>query len=328
MKSVGFGPSVALFKKWGLVPSMTFGLVLKVIALVGIFYLLPEHSYFYAILFFLHVIENIGNTLYVVGANTIMITVIGASSAPGYSSAQITSLHTLSGLVAAITGIFLHTQASFLYLFLIGSAVLLGSTIPLSGIPTPELPRLSFWKNLKTISMPMFLANFEPSHPLKIVGLPLIILTLSRSFDISIWITAGIAILSVIAAYLAGWVKDHNRSWVIWLALCIGILSWVGYGLVHLPVAFLFITVFHVLATEIINVSREARMGTELRGNVLGGTMAFEFARAAGILLGSGILLIAYLIFGHLPQLILVIGGLALIPKALYAVGKYADPSA
>lgn len=325
MKSIGFRPSVALFRKWGLVPSMTLGLVLKVITLISIFYLSPDSIYFYAILFSLHIVENIGNTLYVIGANTIMLSVIGASKTPGYSSAQITSLHTLSGLLAAVTGIFLNSHDSFLYLFIVGSAILLGSTIPLSGIPTPELPRLSFWKNLKTISLPMFLANIEPSHSFKVVGLPLIILSISASLDISIWITGGIAVLSIIAAYIAGWVKDHHGVWIIWLSLCVGVLSWVMYGFIHSPLAFLFVSTFHVLSTEIINVSREARMGTELRNNVLGGTMAFEFARALGILAGSGILLIVYLLFGNLPQLILIIGGLPLIPKAIYAVGKYAD---
>ncbi|HYD91058.1 MAG TPA: hypothetical protein VEA37_06160, partial [Flavobacterium sp.] len=190
MKSAGFGPSIKLLKKWGLVECMTFGLIVKVITLVGIFYLSPEHSYFYAILFSLHIVENIGNTLYVIGANTIMFEVIGASKTPGYSSAQVMSLHTLSGLLAAITGIFLNAHDSFLYLFLVGGIILLGSTIPLKGITTPELPHLSFRENLKTISLPMFLANINPNHQFKIIGLPLLILALSASLDVSIWITA------------------------------------------------------------------------------------------------------------------------------------------
>ena len=53
--------------------------------------------------------------------------------------------------------------------------------------------------------------------------------------------------------------------------------------------------------------------------NVLGGTMAIEFARSIGILIGSVGLLVAYIVIGRLPQLLLVVGGLFLIPKAIYA---------
>src|SRR3989344_2676047 len=322
MKSLGFNPSIKLFKEWGLILSMTLGLVLKVVALVGIFYLAPGYHYFYLLLFSLHVIENIGNTLYVIGASAVMVEVIGTSVMPGRSSAQIKMLHTVSGLMAALVGIFMSAHGSFLYLFLIGGIVLLGSTIPLVGIPTPKLPLFSFRKNLQTISPAMFFANVNPDHQFKVTGLPLIILAISASLDISIWVSAGVAVVSIITAYVAGWVKDHHGTWLICVALGIGIASWVAYGFVSSPIAFLLVSILVGLATEVLGVSREAQMGIDLRGNVLGGTMAFEFARSIGIVIGSSILLIAYLVAGNLPQLMLVMGGLFLIPKALYAVGS------
>lgn len=322
IKSAGFASAITLFRKWGLVSSMTFGLLLKVIALGGIFYLSPESAYFYPILFSLHILENAGNTLYVFGASAIMLEVIGAAKAPGHSSAQIKALHIFSGLLAALTGVWLNSQGSFLSSFLIGGAVLLGSTIPLRGLPTPQLPQLSFRQNLRSISLPLFLANMNPNHQMKVIGLPLIILSLSASLDTSIMITAGVAIAGIMASYIAGWVRDHHGSWMVWLALVAGILGWGAYGFVNTAQGFLLASIVVGLATEVIGVGREARMAIDLKGNLLGGTMAFEFARTLGTFIGSSILLIAYVATGSLPQALLAIGGLFLIPKAIYAVGS------
>src|SRR3989344_4082855 len=161
-KSLGFGSTINLFRRIGLTRTMSIGLMMKVLALCGIFYLEPGTSWFYAALFSLQIFESAGNTLYVVGANTIMFGVIGSSRAPGLSSAQISALHTLSGLLAAGAGILLSGFDSFLYSFLLGGVVLLGSVFPLSGLPTPKIPAISFFRNLKRISASMFLANVNP----------------------------------------------------------------------------------------------------------------------------------------------------------------------
>lgn len=323
MKSIGFGPSVALFRRWGLMPSMTFGLVLKVLTLAGIFYLPPGYEYFYLVLFLMHAMENAGNVLYVTGANAIMLEVIGASDHPSRSSAQVITFHIASGLLAVLAGVWFNAQGSFLHLLLLGGLALLGSTIPLRGMPMPDLPRLSFGKNLRTVSLSLFLANINPNYQIRALGLPLVVLTVLESFDTSVGVIAGVALVSMAAAYAAGRIEDRGGAWLIWSSLALGIVAWVAYGFVRSPLGFLVASVLASLATEAITIGREARMSSELRHELLGGTMAFEFARSIGMLLGTIILVGAYLFVGHLPQVLLAIGGLFLIPKAFYAAGYH-----
>src|SRR3989344_1400173 len=248
LKSGGFPWLIKLFRSMGMVRGMTLGLFLKAGALAAIFYIDPGYAFFYHIILALSVVSNVGNTLYVTGANALMFEVIGVSGTPGRSSAQIAIFHTISGLLAAAMGILLGNQDVFLYSFLVGGAALLVSTLPLWGIATPPIPAVSFRANLKKISLSMFFANVNPDHEISVMGLPLVIFVLSASLQKSIWITAAIAIAGILVAYGAGWLRDHHGSWFSWLALSVGIVAWAAYGFVDTPIGFLIPSIFAGLA--------------------------------------------------------------------------------
>ena len=325
LKSVGLPIVTGLFRNFGLVSTMSLGLLIKASSLFGIFILQPDLSYFNSILFLLSGTETIGNVLYVVGANALMFQVIGTSKHSGSSTALITILQIASGLVATAVGIVLALNDAFLYTFLVGVIVLLISTIPLLGIKIFTFQDVSFSKNLRKISLGMFFANVNPEHEYKVTAVPLIILMLSASLETSVWISAAVAATSIVLSFITGKLLDRRSIWVIWTAFFVGTFAWVLYGFAVSPIHFLIPGILIGLSAEVLGIGREAKMSKELYAdnNIFGGTLAVEFGRASGKLIGLIILLAAYVLYDTLPQLLLITGGLFLIPITLYSTRRF-----
>ena len=170
----------------------------------------------------------------------------------------------------------------------------------------------------------MLWANFNPDHEIYVTAVPLAILLLSASLKLSININAIIAVFGIMLAYLAGSLKDRDRTWLVWWALAIGIVSWGAYAFVKTPLGFIIPGVLISLCMGILTLYRESRMGPYMNQarSFLGATFAIEFMRSMGGLIATVLILLAYLIFNTLPKEFLAISWLFLIPLALYGVKK------
>jgi hypothetical protein len=325
VKGLGFGMLGRSMRRLGFIPVMIAGLFLNIGAYAAIFSLTNHTPYFYPLLLLAAIIGNIGSATYNVCGTTLMLRVIGSSSAPGLSAAQIDSLKIFSGLLAVGAAVIFNHYGLFNLSFLAGALMLLLSVIPLYRIPAPSLPEISFRETIKKIPRPMLWANFNPDHEISVTALPLVILLLSASLRLSININAIIAVFSIVLAYLAGTLKDRNRTWLVWVALAVGVASWSAYAFVTTPLGFIVPGVLVWISMGILTLYREARMGPfmEQTKNFLGATFAIEFMRSLGGLAATVLIVLAYLIFRTLPKEFLAISWVFLIPLALYGAGKY-----
>jgi hypothetical protein len=325
IKSLAFAAISRSMRRVGFIPVMIIALLMNIGAYIAIFSLTGHTPYFYPLLFLAAIIGNIGSATYNVCGTTLMLRVIGSSSAPGFSAAQIDSLKIISGLLAVIVGVILSHYGLFNLAFLAGALMLLGSVIPLSKIPDPPIPEISFRDTIKKIPRRMLWANFNPDHEISVTALPLVILLLSASLKLSINISAVIAAFSIVFVYLAGTMKDRDRTWLVWVALAVGIVSWGAYVFVKTPIGFIVPSVLVALSMGILTLYREARMGPFMNRtkSFLGATFAIEFMRSLGGLAATVLIVLAYLIFRTLPKEFLAISWVFLIPLALYGAGKY-----
>jgi hypothetical protein len=323
-KSLGFGTVTRAVRDFKFVPVMIMALLMNVFSYGTIFLLKNNMQYFYFSLIMVAIIGNIGSAIYNVCGNTLMFEVIGNSSVPGFSAAQINILEILSGFLAVLVGIVLSRYGLFNFAFLAGALMLLISVMPLYGIPSPEMPRVSFRENIKTIPRSMLWANFNPDHEIQVSALPLVILLLSASLKLSVNINAVIAGFSIIFTYLAGFFKDRDGAWLVWLSLLVGAASWTAYVFVKTPLGFILPGILISFIMGIMTLYREARMGPFMKAikSFWGGTFAIEFMRSLGSLAGTIIILSVYLIFKTLPKEFLAMSWIFLIPLAVYGAKR------
>jgi len=323
-KSLGFGAIARSMRRWGFIPVMVVGLFMNIGAYVAIFSLTEHATHLYLVLLLTAIVGKIGSAIYNVCGSTLMLRVIGSSNAPGFSAAQIDSLKILSGLLAVVVGVVLSHYGFFNFAFLVGALMLLASIIPLYGIPDPPIPDIPFKENIKKIPRAMLWANFNPDHEIMVTALPLVILLLSASLKLSVNINAVIAVFSIILAYLAGSLKDRNRTWLAWFALAVGITSWGSYIFVKTPLGFVVPSILVGLSMGILTLYRESRMGPFMNQakSFFEATFAIEFMRSLGGLAATVLILVTYIIFHTIPKEFLAISWLFLIPLAVYGAKK------
>jgi len=177
---------------------------------------------------------------------------------------------------------------------------------------------------MKCISRKAFIANLDLIVPIKHFALPLIILLVFSSLSESIWIIAISTILASISAYFTGKFKDKNSEYLSMAALFLAVAVWFFYGFASGAISFIILGVFESISSTIILVGREARLSREIANTKkpIEATIEVEVARMLGPIISFAILTLIYIITNSLPQIVLVLGSLLILPNAIYSVGN------
>jgi len=324
IRSVGLPLFFGLIKRFSMYVVLNIAVVFMAISFISLFYIPTSSTSFIYIFLGVAILKSVSNSIYVIISNTIMFNEIGLSNLPGKYTALVSIVQTSGGILSVLLGIFLNLRGDFLFLFIIAGVMLFGSVLPLRGMKLPTLHTTSFKKCFCKLSSPAILANINPSHTLQVVGLPLIIMLVFTSINTSIWISAIAAIATMIISYVTGSFKDGRKKYLNKFALVLFFIVWIWYGFANSEIQFIFLGIVGGLAATIIRVGRNARLSREITNTKqpLESTIAIEFSRGIGGFLGVLTLFIAYSITNTLPQMILVLGALFMLPKAIYAIGN------
>lgn len=322
IRSIGFKFSLNILNRFGLMKVMSIGVFIEALAYSTIYFIDPLLTNFYLILFSLAVFKQIGHSFYINISNSILHKAVGNSHTPGRFASGVSIVKLLSGILSALTGYILNIQGNFLFLFLIGSIAILASIIPLYGLKFKKIKIKSFKECLKKISIPAFIANVNPEHELKVTALPIIIMLLYSSIDVSIWISAVVAISTIAIAYIAGIYKDGRKNWFTLTALIINVIVWLRYGFVSSQIEFIVLGAILGLSGIVLTIGREAKLSREIvnTGTPIESSIIIEFARGIGMAISFLILIPAFLITGTIPQKLLTLGALFILTKGIYAL--------
>jgi len=311
-----------LVQRVGFIPTIGGSLLLNGISLIALFYLKIHGPLSLILLFSIGLVYSAGNASYWMLSNSLMFNYVGSSKSPGQYSAHYSTMTIISTGLAGFAGLFLNFQNNFLLLFILSGIMLVASIIPLHYITPPPIQVVSSRECIKKLSRGAFWANCNPDHQITTTAIPLIILFLFGSLSESIWINVTVALLTIICVYAVGKSKDRDNNRLLWFGAIALFLSFIFYGFIKTPTQFIILGVIFGIAGGIVGTAREARLGREVANTTkpIETTVAVEFVRSLGELIGSVILVGTFLLFGKLWQPILIIGCLAVLPKIIYAL--------
>lgn len=328
IRSAGLTPLFRSINRFGFRSILIAGLFIRAGAFALFFIITPSTGYFYPLLFLISFVDALGITMYWTLSNSLLFSLIGQTGRPGHYTAYSSITRTIAGGLAAILGVVLNIQQyDFLTLFPLAAIFLILSVIPLWRMEMPHsIPVVSFRKALNRISPTAFIANVGGGDTLIQIALPLVILSTLSSFSRSVWVSASTALALILASYVAGTFKDRQSNKLTIIALSLIVVVWALYGVASTVSLFIILGFAYAVTSEVISTSRDARLSREVVNSVspLEASAAIEFARAVGQIAMSLPLLLAYLLFHSVPQLIFLIGIPFIIPKGIYAMGKIA----
>lgn len=323
IRSFGIAILWKAFMRFGAQTFMAGGLVLLSLSLFGLFYLDPAYPLFLPALLLIAIVHDFGAGLYWIPSNAILWKTIGSLALPGRYSAIISIVKTVAVVLGAMLGLFFNVNAVFLLLFPVAGCILLASIIPLRGIPVVPETGLSLRRALNSISPAAFLGNMELHVPIRLTVLPLVVFLISSSISTSIGVTGVAAIGQAVFAYLTGKYKDRNDPFLNTFAVVGLVLIWVIYAFVSNSLWFIVLGIIAGILDDVVSTGREARLSREIAntGRAVEATIAVEIARQIGPALIFAFLLLVYSVTGTLPQSLLVLGGVLLLPVGIYAIG-------
>ncbi len=323
IRSFGIAILWKAFMRFGAQVFMAGGLVLLSLSLFGLFYLDPAFPFFVPALVLIAIAHDFGAGLYWIPSNALLWKTVGSLSLPGRYSAIISIVKTTAVVLGAILGLFFNVHAIFLLLFPLAGCILLASIIPLRGIPVVPETGLSLRRALNSISPAAFLGNMELHVPIRLTVLPLIVFLISSSLSTSIGVVGIAAIGQAVFAYLTGKYKDRNDPFLNTFAIIGLVLIWIIYAFVSVPAWFIVLGIIAGILDDIVSTGREARLSRDVAntGRAVEATIAIEIARQIGPALIFAFLLLVYSVTGTLPQSLLVLGGILLLPVGIYAIG-------
>ncbi|TSC59688.1 MAG: hypothetical protein LiPW15_708 [Parcubacteria group bacterium LiPW_15] len=299
-------------------------MLLFAVADFGIYYLPTDIHNFSVFLMLLAILHSFGNQIYWAPSNAIFFNALGSLDSPGKYSGIMSIVEMISATLAGVAGLLLSDPARFLYLWPLGGTVLLLSILPLLGLHISFEDHLSTIQGFKKLSLSAILANINPDHRFQITAIPLLLVFLFKSLNVSIWITGITFLASVLISYIAGRYKDSSRPFPYIIATISLGLMWILYAFAKTPLIFILLGVGVQLASLMLDVGREARLGREVvnSGNPLNTAFAIECSRAIGGTISFSVLLVVYLIYGPTAQLFLALGVIFILPRARYAIGN------
>jgi len=325
VRSMGVSYFLRMVNAFGLKKIMLAGLGLSTLALGMLFYVQAGTLGLYIWLILIAVLKGVGETMYWTPSNTILFSFVGNTDQPGHYSAYGDMVRMLAGTLAALLGLGLHVQhLNFLTLFLIAAVLLMGSMIPLWKMEMPKTVRaVPFRQCLQELSPLAFLANIDVVSVLLTIGLPLIILFKFTSFSESVWVSAATAVALILSSYVSAIFTDKKNTSLVIFSFALLLLTWSFYSVAASALQIILLGISFGIFHQIISTRLEARLSREVVNAhaPIEATVSIEFARGLGLFIGASILLIAYLFTKSMPQSILLLGILFLIPKGLYALG-------
>ncbi len=327
IKSVFVGRYLRLVQRVGIVRVVAGTMLFGGICLTGLFFLNINGNSGIILLLLLGMVYGGINSCYWMLSNAFYFNYSGGSQTPGKFTSYNFIITLLAGTTVSLAALVLHLDHNFLLLFLLMGVFLLASIVPLKFLTPLPLQPVSFRKCLKTISKQAFWANVNSEHSFTTTAVPLIILFLFGSLGKSINISVIVALATMLLVYAAGKNKDKNSNVILWPSLFVVIILSIVYGFIQSPEAFVIVGIIYGLAYNMVDASRDACLSREVSNsqNPIQATVAVEFARSLGGLIGEGVLLSTYLIFHSLWQPVLALGVLFIIPKAFYALKNIAE---
>jgi MFS family permease len=303
--------------------AMIVGMAIMALASFGIFFTNPSQTLTPSILIVLAGLSSIGTSIYWISSNAVYFRVVGASVTPGYRTSLITIIRIAAAILAAIVGLLLNVWGLFFFSLPVLAAVALLSLIPLQKLYLPLEEAVSWKRSMGRLSLKSFLANFLGDNQLRKTGIPLVLVLLYGSFSKPATIGALALLFAAVLGYLAGKLKDNNRTSIFIIALIGAIFVWAMYAVVKAPLAFVVLGTLEYIFSIVINIGRDARLGREAanNGHFVESALAVELTRALGTMAGLLVLILAYWFTKSLPQFILLTGILFVLPRGLYAIG-------
>jgi hypothetical protein len=303
--------------------AMVLGMLITALASLGIYFTDASRSSAITFLIFFSWLSSIGTATYWILSNAVFFRTVGHSVTPGRYASLITIVHIAAAMLAAVAGLVLNAQDHFLVLLPILAIAALLSLIPLKGLNLPAEQPVSWWRGVRRMSLRSFWANFLGDSQLRTTGLPLILILLFGSFTKSVAVGALTLLFAAVLGYFAGKLKDHNKTSLFIISLIGLIFVWLAYAVVKVPAEFVVLGTFEYIFSTILNIGRDARLGREAanNGHFVESSLAVELTRALGNLTGLAALALAYWLTGTLPQFVLSIGLIFVIPRGLYAIG-------
>jgi hypothetical protein len=321
VKSVFVKSYLRVVKKIGVVRTIAQTMVIGAISVAGLYFVnIQGHGLI--LLMILGVIYSIANSCYWILSSTLYFNYSGISETPGKMTSYNFIATILASVTVSIVALVLHFDNNFLLLFIMMGLFLLASIIPLKFLTPPMVDPVSFKECSAQLSTAGFWSNINPEHTITTNGIPLIILGLFGSLSKSIDISIIVAIFTILLVYGAGKNKDRNSNRMLWPAIIIVSITAIIYGFIKTPIAFIYIGIIYNLAYSIIDAGRDTGLSREVSNsqNPLQTTVAIEFARSVGGLIGNVVLIGTYLIFHTVWQPVLILAVLFTIPRAFYAL--------
>lgn len=309
--------------RYNIVWTMMLGMLCMAISFIGIYFLHPGAVSLFTF-GWIAAVHSLGNALYWILSNALYLYVVGASDRPGRYSASLSIAFIAASMFSAIVALLLNVQSYFLLLLPIAAVMAVVSILPLVNISVPLKRSFSFRTSWKALSWRAIFANINPDHRFVVCAVPFFLVEFFGSVDTSIWIMGATAVLSAICAYYAGQYKDGKKYMIYIFALIVNVGVWIGYGVAVTVGMFVLLGVLQQVASITIDTGREARLSREMSeaGDATATSIAIEFARSLGSVIGLAIILVLYYAYGHIPQVWFAIAGLFVLPRALYAIGN------
>jgi MFS family permease len=324
VKSIGIHLWIPLANKIGLRTTVLWALLFRALAFIILFYISSSNNYFLYLFFLASILQGIGGAVYFSISGSLLWNMVGSTKLPGKYSAINNAVVKGAAILASLSGFLFVGQNSFLWLFILAAIFLVISVFPLKGFKLEKIEKPSFIECLKSISLQTFIANISPPRQLKDVALPLIILFAFSSLSTSVWISGGILIATIIFSFVAGHFKDLGKKTPSIIALIAVMAIWIAFGFVKSPIMFLTLGALLGIFNPIIGIGRASRMSREIsnRKKPLQSAIAVEFARSIGQMIAYATLIIAFIFTNTIPQFVLILNALFILPSGLYAIGK------
>lgn len=274
--------------------------------------------------FILMIVSSIGTGMYWTFSNIIKLTNIGTSASPGMYSSYLVIARLIASVVATVVGLVLSFNDHFLVLLALSAIILFISLIPLTkmnGLNHKESFRL---RNIFTRMTPLaLLANIRLTPELVNYGIPLFFLMTYESVPKSVLLTGLSYIIAITLSYYVGKCVDHKNRMLIIVSIILVMLSF--FLFTQTDSASLLVMLAALIGTcrKSIKIGSNTRLGKEIAQShsKIEFIAGIEVARNLGSSLTLVLLLICFLWFGTIPQLLFALGAIMIIPDALYASG-------
>ena len=269
------------------------------------------------------------NGFYYLFANAMKYAAISAHALPGSYSSYLEIVKAVSYITASIAALWLNAGDNLLWLLVIAAVPLSLAVLPLRGMPLLSDQHASFRFSLRTIfgalSMRAKSANIAYDIVAEFVSpiIPLfLILAFAESTKTPVEVTGLAFIASTVLLYASGILKDRKNPLFTGIASIVFFLTFfaipLGVGTSILGT----LLILFALGRGIVTVAFDAELSREFSEGThpLEAAATIETMRAFGGMVIMPIFLLIFLTTGGLPPWIFVIGALAVLPFATYAL--------